>query len=198
MMKSFVSAALTATLSVAAVQGHQDVLNVHGSGTTNPSKCFWAIMEDFTDQAKHPIRMTYRAVGSSTGIAEFINNNSTVPAADFGSGDLPLSAEEYAGLSLNNIRVRQLPILLGAVSVFHNVEGVDLDLDACLLARIFNRQITVWGHADIVARNPALEGSSLPISVARRVRGSSSTASITGVSYHVYMKYDELSAHVFF
>ena len=151
-------------------------------------------MEDFTDQAKHPIRMTYRAVGSSTGIAEFVNGNSTTPAADFGSGDLPLPIDVWTGLQANGIKVMQLPILLGAVSIFHNVDGVDLDLDACLLARIFNRDITVWGHEDIVKRNPSLEGSTLPISVARRVRGSSSTDSVTNVSILGYC-HDNLLGH---
>ena len=163
-----------------------EILTVHGSGTTNPSKCFWAIMEDFTDQIKSPVKMTYRAVGSSTGMREFVNNNSTTPAADFGSGDVPLSKTYWDGLKANNIEVLQLPILLGAVSVFHNVpideENVGLDLDACLLARIFKRDITTWGHPDIVARNAFLDGSDLPITVVRRVRGSSSTASVTGVS----------------
>jgi ABC-type phosphate transport system substrate-binding protein len=172
-----------ATALVGLVQAQQNVINVHGSGTTNPSKCLWAIMEDFMDQAKLPLHMTYRAVGSSTGIAEFSNNFSATPANDFGSGDLPLPVETYDGLRDAGIQVVQLPFVLSAVSFFHNVPGVEkLDLDACLLARIFNRNITVWGHEDIVARNADLEGSTLPISVARRVFGSSSTASITSVS----------------
>lgn len=181
MIKSIVLTSLFG--SAAVVVAHSDVLNVHGSGTTNPSKCFWAIMEDFTDQTKHPIRMTYRAVGSGTGIKEFVNENKNFPAADFGSGDIPLPKADFDGLKAAGISAMQLPILLSAVSVFHNVPVEDpLDLDACLLARIFSRKITEWGHADIVERNPGLEGSTLPISVARRVLGSSSTASITGVS----------------
>ena len=173
-----------------------EILTVHGSGTTNPSKCFWAIMEDFMDQIKSPVKMTYRAVGSSTGMAEFVNNNSTTPAADFGSGDVPLSKTYWDGLTANGIQVLQLPILLGAVSVFHNVPtptddpDVGLDLDACLLARIFKRDITSWGHADIVARNAFLDGSDLPITVVRRVRGSSSTASVTGVRSVVWSCWD--------
>ena len=171
-----------ALVTTVAVTAHMDVLNIHGSGTTNPSKCFWAVMEDLTDQAKHPVRLTYRAVGSGTGIAEFVNNNSSAPAADFGSGDLPIPAADYAGLRAANVTVLQLPILLSAVSVFHNVPGITaLDLDACLLAKIFGRKIKSWGDAEIVARNPGLDGSDLQISVARRVRGSSSTDSITNV-----------------
>jgi ABC-type phosphate transport system substrate-binding protein len=168
--------------SSCTVEAHQDVLNVHGSGTTNPSKCFWAIMEDFTDQTLHPIRMSYRAVGSSTGIAEFVNNFTATPSSDFGSGDLPLPEETYQGLFDAGVTVIHLPILLGAVSFFHSVPDVDkVDLDACLLARIFQRDLTNWGHEDIVALNPELKGVDLDITVARRVRGSSSTDSITRV-----------------
>ena len=55
-------------------------------------------------------------------------------------------------------------------------------MEICLLAKIFGRKITSWGDEEIVARNPDLDGSDLQISVARRVRGSSSTDSITNVS----------------
>ena len=169
--------------SATGVTAH-DVLQIHGSGTTNPSKCFWAIMEDFMDQIRHPLLMTYRAVGSSTGIAEFVNGNAQRPAADFGSGDLPLPEDDYNGLAAAGVGVVQLPILLGAVSFFHNVDGVaELDLDACLFARIFSRDITSWSHGDIVARNPGLATSDLQISVVRRVAGSSSTSSITSVRF---------------
>ena len=168
---------------------------LHGSGTTNPSKCFWLIMEQFMDRAKVPLHMTYRAVGSSTGQAEFkgstVNGVANTPSNDFGSGDIPISSADYKNLTDSGIQFVQLPFVLGAISVFHSVPGVPdgaggLNLTSCLLARIFSTNITAWDHPDIVARNPGL-GAKLPyagyeIKVAHRRLGSSSTASLTAVS----------------
>ena len=56
----------------------------------------------------------------------------------------------------------------------------ELKLNPCLLARIFNREITTWTHEDIMAINPGLSlAVDYPINIARRVLGSSSTKSIT-------------------
>ena len=73
----------------------QTVVSLHGSGTTNPQKCYWDIMDTLMKQAKLPIRMTYRGVGSSTGQAEFMGTAGLSPFNDFGSGDIPFSEENF-------------------------------------------------------------------------------------------------------
>jgi ABC-type phosphate transport system substrate-binding protein len=159
---------------------HQ-VLGVHGSGTTNPSKCFWNVMDMIEEQTKLPTRMTYRAVGSSTGIIEFIGNT-FVPDNDFGSGDIPISTTAFTALQDAGVEMLHLPILFGAISFFHSVQtgGKKLNLDACVLAKIFKREITDWTDQEIKDQNPGLDlQGPYPIRVARRVEGSSSTASIT-------------------
>ncbi|EJK44822.1 hypothetical protein THAOC_36605, partial [Thalassiosira oceanica] len=94
-------ASTVASLVLAAVPAAvsaEEVLGLHGSGTTNPSKvrailcrscqiaplfltvifrlikpqCFWHIMEKLEEQIKIPTRLTYRAVGSGTGQKEFL------------------------------------------------------------------------------------------------------------------------------
>jgi phosphate transport system substrate-binding protein len=123
--------------------------------------------------------MTYRAVGSSTGQAEFIGEVTT-PDNDFGSGDIPLSQVDFDKFEAGSIL--HLPIVLGAISFFHSVPTGDeqLNLTPCVLAKIFNRDITDWTAPEIVELNPNLSlPSPYPISVAHRVQGSSSTASIT-------------------
>ena len=66
---------------------------LHGSGTTNPSKYFWKVMDMMEEQAKLPLFMTYRAVGSSTGQKEFTGQeeNGFQPYNHFGAGDIPLT-----------------------------------------------------------------------------------------------------------
>ena len=166
------------------------VLNFHGSGTTNPSRCYWAIMQQFEERTKHPIRATYRAVGSTTGIEEFVNGyDPFVPASDFSSGDLPLNNTVYRAFQDADIEVLHLPVLLGAVSFFHSVPVQRLNLTGCLLARIFDRKITDWTAKEITDLNPELRErqESFPIRVARRVRGSSSTDAVTNVSQEYVM-----------
>lgn len=50
----------TAAVGVSA-QTHE----LHGSGTTNPSKFFWKVMDLMEERSRTPITMTYRAVGAS-------------------------------------------------------------------------------------------------------------------------------------
>jgi len=156
----------------------QEVISVHGSGTTNPSKCYWTIMDQMNIQAKNPIRMTYRAVGSSTGQAEFIGNGS-VSDVMFASGDIPMSADKYEQFGET---ILHLPVLLGAIAFFHSVPtGKErLNIAPCTLAKIFRRDIVDWNDDEIMQANPNLSlPNPSPITVAHRVKGSSSTASIT-------------------
>jgi ABC-type phosphate transport system substrate-binding protein len=177
---SAASAALFSSFLVSTASA-QEVISIHGSGTTNPSKCYWQIMDQMQIQAKLPLRMTYRGVGSSTGQAEFIGN---VTHSDnmFGSGDIPIGAEDYAAFEPGSIL--HLPIMLGAISFFHSVPTGEekLNLSPCLLAKIMNRKITDWTDAEVINENPNLADIlpiPSPITVAHRVLGSSSTASIT-------------------
>eukprot|EP00567_Pseudictyota_dubia_P004827 CAMPEP_0197449192 /NCGR_PEP_ID=MMETSP1175-20131217/20314_1 /TAXON_ID=1003142 /ORGANISM="Triceratium dubium, Strain CCMP147" /LENGTH=503 /DNA_ID=CAMNT_0042981225 /DNA_START=37 /DNA_END=1548 /DNA_ORIENTATION=+ len=187
---SFAAAALFAAASApSSVWSLDQVYSVHGSGTTNPSKCIWMHMQNFMDRAKKPLHLTYRAVGSSTGQKEFIGaDNNDVPFNYFGSGDIPISTDNYNALEGKGIGIVHLPFVLGAISLFHNVPGVPdgaagLNLTSCLLSKIFKREITIWDDAEILAINPNLSdmlpSTNFPIKVARRVHGSSSTASVT-------------------
>jgi len=165
-------------------------LMVHGSGTTNPEKCFANIIEKFAARAKQPIRMTYRSVGSSTGLEEFVNNFES-PIVDFASGEIPLSSESWQKFKAQNVTVLHLPALFGAVSFFHSVPAVhDMNLTACLLARIFTRDIKDWSHPDILAENPEMkldglksENGTTYITVAVRENGSGNTLAITEVRF---------------
>lgn len=143
--------ALVSSQSVAS-----DIVSVHGSGTTNPSKCIWMLMDQFMDRTKVPTSLTYRAVGSSTGQKEFfgVNNTGTnayVPHNDFGSGDIPVSTSHYNAFTATGKEMVHLPFVLGAISIFHNIPDVPdgpqgLNLTACVLSKIFKREIKYWDH----------------------------------------------------
>ena len=73
--------------------------SLHGSGTTNPSRLFWTIMDLVEERTKVEAHMTYRAVGSSIGQKEFLGaSNGNAALNDFGSGDIPITASRYASV----------------------------------------------------------------------------------------------------
>lgn len=184
--------ALSSSSSLLLVRAHDDVVQLHGSGTTNPSKCYWKLMDQMMARSKVPLRMTYRAVGSSTGIFEFVGVNHTADFAykaynDFGSGDIPVPSDDYEALRARGSEVVHFPFVLGAISLFHSIPGFSndddngLNLTSCDIAKIFKREILYWDDDAIQKDNPNLKVpyKNYPIKVAHRRKGSSSTASFT-------------------
>lgn len=156
---------------------------MHGSGTTNPSKLFWQAMDTIEERARMPLHLTYRAVGSSTGQKEFVGDNGSTGLNNFGSGDIPMTSSRYAEVTSAGREMLHVPFAMGAIGVFHsvptsNLGGAALDLNGCLLAKIFSRQITMWDDAEIQAVNPSMTYTG-EIKVVHRVQGSSSTAGFT-------------------
>jgi len=191
---SLLGTTLFGVLAATVLAAEEGPIVISGSGTTNPSKCFWHIMAKLEEQIKIPVRMTYRAVGSGTGQKEFLGKGIDIDGTvtdtkiaynDFGSGDIPISAADKLDWNVNGIEFAQLPFVLSAVSFFHNIPGVPsgemgLNMTACLLARVFSADITEWDHPDIKAINQGLNvEDNYPIFVGRRDLGSSSTYSIT-------------------
>lgn len=183
------SVLLVGLAMVASVLGND--IEIHGSGTTNPSKCYWHIMDAIKDRLRVPVRMTYRAVGSGVGQKEFMGEAPEFMQINhFGSGDIPLSTENYNLITGGDdpSEMLHLPVVLGAITYFHSIPGVPsgaggLNMTSCLLARIFSRDIKDWLHEDITKGNPNLADmigdKDSKITVIRRKKGSSSTASIT-------------------
>ena len=162
-------------------EGHETSipLEMHGSGTTNPSKMHWKMMATLKGMAIRPLHLSYRAIGSSSGIAEFKAGKS-----HFGCAEIPLTPQDkidISGDSSNPAEVLQLPLVLGAMSAFHSVPqeylgtADGLHLTPCVLAKIFARQITRWNHAEITAINPDANLPDQGIVMLHRRKGSSTT-----------------------
>jgi len=198
-MKFLASFLVALAVASKTVTAYGPVLSVHGSGTTNPSKCYWNVMDMMQARAKLPLHMTYRAIGSGGGQTEFTNPG--VPVTAFGSGDIPLKKEYYDQFQAEGVTVLQLPVFVSAVTFFHNVPDTPtLNLTACTLASIFKREITSWDDEQIKKLNPDLKlpgGGGLPIRVARRVDGSSSTSGSTAVRIYLNFVYIRICAHTF-
>lgn len=136
---------------VGVVQGQQQSGDVsfHGSGSSVGSRCFWHVLETLRGQTKISTRGTYRSTGSGAGVTEFLGNI-THPFNDFASADYPLHKEQYDQLAAAGQGVVHLPVVMGAVGVFHAVPlqnmdaAMNLNLTSCLVARIFNGEIEDW------------------------------------------------------
>jgi len=184
-MRLAVLAAAACGLAAAQVQ-------VDGSGTTNPSKFFWKIMETMQARSRDSLRLTYRAVGSGTGQKEFSqisDTDFTSSLSDFGAGDIPMSNALWTSINAANGGTRKMvhvPFCMGAIALFHSVPADEvgsagLRLSPCTLAKIMSGQIRTWDHADIMADNPNLNvPTNQQIEVGHRTLGSSSTGGLTG------------------
>ena len=119
----------------------------------------------------------YSPSGSSAGIQDFINNQTS-----FAGSDAALNEEQtgQAATRCSNNPAWNLPMVAGAIAVAYNVPGVeDLTLTPAVTAKIFDGQITNWNDPEITALNP---GAALPdASIARYQRsdGSGTTQNFT-------------------
>ncbi|KAH8083839.1 hypothetical protein JL720_8076 [Aureococcus anophagefferens] len=114
--------ALAAAAALTAPSGAMSAYSVEldGSGTTNPSKFYWEIMSLFEARAKPGVKMTYRAVGSSTGQYEFMGEDQGFAAFnDFGSATCRFDRELRQAQGRGR-RALHIPFNLGAMSFFHN------------------------------------------------------------------------------
>ena len=192
---------MTLVVVVVPVQAHESTFGLHGSGTTNPSRCYWTIMETLREQTIVPLHTTYRGIGSTNGMMEFaypfLNNtaNDENYATFFGSGDIPLTNDLYTKITTATGSTKSfvhIPVLAGTVSFFYSAPNVtdetspvtNLNLTACVLAQIYTQQITQWNDNAILNLNPQWNVPStadMPIIVIRRSEGSSSTHAATNV-----------------
>jgi len=61
----FVALAATGASAQLGEYSSLSVLELHGSGTTNPQKFFWKVMDILEERTQNAIKMTYRGVGAS-------------------------------------------------------------------------------------------------------------------------------------
>ena len=203
--KTMSTSFMTILLVPVATWAHESTFGLHGSGTTNPSRCYWSIMETLREQTIIPLHTTYRGIGSTNGMLEFAYPFLNQGADDetypnfFGSGDIPITAEIYQNItaavaSTDTSPLVHIPVLAGTVSFFYHVPNLtsttaeggpvtNLNLTACLLSQIYTQRVTTWNDPAILKINPTLdpESADIPIIAVRRSEGSSSTHAATNV-----------------
>lgn len=116
--------------------------------------------------------LEYEPVGSLAGILRIKDR-----AVDFAATDMPLESDELA-----NLQLTQFPLVIGAVVVAVNLEGISsgaLRLNGPVLADIYLGRITNWSDAAIAALNPGITLPNAAIVVVHRVEGSGTTFNFT-------------------
>lgn len=119
----------------------------------------------------------YSPSGSSAGIQDFINNQTS-----FAGSDAALNEEQtsQAAARCQNNEAWNLPMVGGAIAVAYNVEGVDdLTLTPEVTAKIFANEITKWNDPAIAELNPGVNLPDASIAQYHRSDGSGTTQNFT-------------------
>lgn len=146
-------------------------VELNGSGSTFQAAFQEAAIEEYTKATK--IKINYGGGGSGKGRTDFSDM-----VVDFAGTDSPFKDEDLAKVKGGD--VLYFPVLLGAITVSYNVDGVDkLQLSAPTIAKIFQREIKKWNDPAIAADNPDVKLPATDIVVVHRADGSGTTDNFT-------------------
>jgi phosphate transport system substrate-binding protein len=147
-------------------------VTINGSGSTFQKQFQEVAIEGFT-KAHADIKINYGGGGSGKGRQDFADK-----VTDYGCSDAAYKDEDKA--KIKGGEFFYVPILLGAITVSYNLDGVDkLQLSAETTAKIFAREIKKWNDPAIAADNPGAKLPDTDIVVAHRSDGSGTTQQFT-------------------
>jgi phosphate transport system substrate-binding protein len=147
-------------------------VTLNASGSTFQEQ-FQEVAIDAFSKGHGNVKLNYAAGGSGKGRQDFADQ-----VTDYGCSDAPY--KEDAAAKVKGGQFLYVPVLLGAITVSYNLDGIDkLQLSPETIARIFQRDIKKWNDPAIAADNPAVKLPELDITVAHRSDGSGTTEQFT-------------------
>ncbi|HEX3762373.1 MAG TPA: phosphate ABC transporter substrate-binding protein PstS [Kofleriaceae bacterium] len=147
-------------------------VTINGSGSTF-QKPYQEVASEAFAKTNAGVKINYGGGGSGKGRQDLADQ-----VIDFAGADSPYKDADLAKNKGGD--VLYFPILLGAITVSYNVEGVDkLQLSPATIAKIFQRDIKKWNDKDIAADNPGAKLPDADIVVAHRSDGSGTTDNFT-------------------
>jgi phosphate transport system substrate-binding protein len=147
-------------------------VTLNASGSSFQKQFQEVAIEGFT-KANPKIKVNYGAGGSGKGRQDFADQ-----VTDYGCSDAAYKEADKA--KVKGGEFFYVPILLGAITVSYNVDGVDkLNLSGETVAKIFQRDIKKWNDPAIAADNPGAKLPDADIVVAHRSDGSGTTEQFT-------------------
>jgi phosphate transport system substrate-binding protein len=149
-----------------------DSVKIQGAGSTfiNPLMQKWVHEFGALEPGK---RIDYQSIGSGGGIKQIRERTIHFGATDVAMSDADLATAPGALL--------HIPVILGAVVLTYNLEGVEdtLRFSPETIAAIFLGQLTRWDDPRIAADNPGVALPSSQITVVHRSDGSGTSAVFT-------------------
>ena len=155
---------------------------LRGEGASSQRTAMEKLIQDYTAACPGTV-IDYTTSGSGAGVKAFFGGT-----VDLAGSDSPLSHRERDGVIETEKAEKRcqgntalnLPMVLGPITVAHNVEGVpDLNLTAELIARIFTGDITRWNDPAIAVANPGVSLPDAGIAVFNRADESGTTENFT-------------------
>jgi phosphate transport system substrate-binding protein len=120
-------------------------------------------------QANPGVKINYGGGGSGKGRQDLADM-----VTDYAGSDSPFKDADMT--KVKGGEVLYFPVVLGAVTVSYNLDGVDkLQLSPDTVAKIFQREIKTWNDPAIAADNPGAKLPATAIVVAHRADGSGTT-----------------------
>jgi phosphate transport system substrate-binding protein len=147
-------------------------VTLNASGSSFQKQFQEVAAEGFT-KANPKIKINYGAGGSGKGRQDFADM-----VTDYGCTDGTYKDADLA--KIKGGEFLYIPVLLGAITVSFNIEGVDkLQLSGETIAKIFQRDIKKWNDPAIAADNKDAKLPDADIVVAHRSDGSGTTEQFT-------------------
>jgi phosphate transport system substrate-binding protein len=172
MKMTWIAIGAVALLSCKTSKPAGNSVTINGSGSTFQKPFQESAIEAFT-KANASVKINYGGGGSGKGRQDLADM-----VVDFAGADAP-----YKDADLSKIKggdVLYFPILLGAITLSYNIDGVDkLQLSPETTAKIFQRDIKKWNDPAIAADNPGVTLPDEDIVVAHRADGSGTTENFT-------------------
>ncbi len=144
------------------------VLRGGGSTFIEPVMNHWATLYE----QQFGVKIEYRAVGSSKGVAGTRDG-----FLDFGCTDIGRNHDARLPGAVNRAELISIPLAIGAVVPTYNLPELQkpLRFTGPVLAEIFLGKITTWNDDRLRASNPGVALPARPITVVRRAEGSGTT-----------------------
>lgn len=153
-------------------RGKGDNIKIQGAGSSliNPLMQKW--VSEYGNLYSN-VRIDYQSIGSGGGIKQVKERT-----IQFGASDLVMSDADLKSAPAEIIHV---PVILGAVVLTYNLEGIDgtLRFSPATIADIFLGKITTWDDERIKSDNPGIALPATPLTVVHRSDGSGTSAIFT-------------------
>jgi phosphate transport system substrate-binding protein len=144
---------------------------LNGSGATFPQACYEVAIAAFREEAPG-VTVNYGGGGSGKGRQDLADG-----VVDFAGSDGVVKAEDKPKFKGEFL---YFPTVAAPITVSYNLAGVDtLQISPRTIAKIFQKEITTWKDAAIVADNPGAKLPATAITVAHRSDGSGTTENFT-------------------